>query len=136
MAFFERKDIGRIYVIRIELPDDTIVHKIGITRSDRTVDRMMEILRSWFIRFRFVPYSELRLDMKTFYPTEIEKHIHRMLRHKRFIPHMKVSGGSEMFVDIDEDRVLHYIRTFDDELAPKLKLKKEDYEVLGKWLSP
>ncbi len=34
MSFFVRKDIGRIYVLRMELPDGHIVHKIGMTKSD------------------------------------------------------------------------------------------------------
>lgn len=134
--FFERRDVGRIYVIRMELPDGLIVHKIGIVHTDRTLDRMMEILRSWFSRFRFVPYSELRLDMATSYPKELEAHLHNMLQHKRFIPHMKVNGGTEMFCDVDEFRLLHYIRTFNEDLAPKLNLTGPEYEILGQWLSP
>ena len=134
--FFERRDVGRIYVMRMELPDGLIVHKIGIVNTDRTLDRMMEILRSWFSRFRFVPYTELRLDMSTSYPKQLEAHIHNMLQHKRFTPHMKVNGGTEMFCDIDEFRVLHYIRTFNEDLAPVLDLTGPQYEALGQWISP
>ena len=136
MTFFARRDVGRVYVIRIELPDGLVVHKIGMTNSDRTVDRMMEILLSWFVRYRFVPYAEQKLDMSTSYPKELESHIHKMLSHKRFIPHMKVSGGTEMFCNIDEFRVLHYLRTFNESLAPELDLTSEEYEILGQWISP
>lgn len=136
MAFFERRDVGRIYVIRMELPDGIIVHKIGMTKSDRTVDRMLEILRSWFQRFRFIPYTELKLDMATSYPKELEAHVHNMLAHRKFIPHMKVNGGTEMFTGIDEFRVIHYIKTFNEDLAPRLNLTGPQYEQLGQWLSP
>ena len=136
MTFFTRKDVGRIYVIRIELPDGLVVHKIGMCSSDRSVDRMMEILRSWFTRYRFVPYTEQKLDMSTSYPKELEAHIHKMLAHRRFVPHMKVSGGTEMFCDIDEFRVLHYLKTFNEDLIPTLELTSPDYDILGKWLSP
>jgi hypothetical protein len=118
------------------LPDDLVVHKIGMTSSDRAVDRMMEILRSWFMRFRFVPYSELKLDMSTSYPKELEAHIHNMLAHKKFTPHMKVDGGTEMFNGIDEFRVLHYIRTFNDDVVPVMNLTGPDYEHLGQLISP
>ncbi len=134
--FFERRDVGRIYVIRMELPDGMIVHKIGIVNTDRALDRMMEILKSWFSRFRFVPYTELRLDMSTSYPKELEAHVHKMLAHKKFTPHMKVNGGTEMFAGIDEFRVLHYIRTFNEDLAPKLDLSEDDYKNLANWISP
>lgn len=136
MAFFTRRDIGRIYVIRMELPDGYVVHKIGMTKSDRALDRMMEILRSWFSRFRFVPYTELKLDMQTGYPAEIEKHIHKILAHKQFTPHMKTDGGTEMFISIDEFRVLHYLRTFNEDVVPTLDLSDEDYKNLGQLVSP
>lgn len=123
-------------MIRMELPDGFVVHKIGMTNSDRAVDRMMEILRSWFMRFRFVPYCELKLNMETGYPKQLEKHIHRILGHQQFTPHMKVEGGTEMFIGIDEFRVLHYLRTFNEDLAPKLKLTDENYKVLGQLISP
>lgn len=136
MAFFSKREIGRIYVIRIELPDNTVVHKIGMCNSNRATDRMMEILRSWFTRFRFVPYAELRLDMETSYPKEIEAHIHKILAHRRFTPHMKVSGGTEMFCNIDEFRVLHYLRVFNEDVAPIIDLSAENYKVLGQLISP
>lgn len=112
MAFFTRQDIGRIYVIKMVLPDETIVHKIGITKSDRVVDRMVEVLRSWFTKYRFVPYTELRLNQECPDPQKLEKHMHAILEPNRFIPDHKVDGGTEMFVDLDELRVLHYIRAY------------------------
>lgn len=119
------------------LPDDTVVHKIGMCNSNRSTDRMMEILRSWFVKFRFVPYSELRLDMQTHEPYKLEAHIHKVLKHKQFIPNHKVSGGEEMFIDIDELRVIQYLKHCNDspfELCTDLS--SADYENLGKFLSP
>jgi hypothetical protein len=135
--FFKRQDSGRIYVIRMKLPDGMTVWKIGMTERESAVDRMMELLRSWFVRFRFVPYSELRLDMHTGYPKQLETHIHRILGHKRFTPHMKVEGRTEMFTDIDEFRVLHYLRTFNDDVAPVIgEIDEDGYAALGRLISP
>ena len=137
MVFAKRQDIGRLYVIRMELPDSTIIHKIGMTNTPRSVDRMMEILRSWFMKFRFIPYSELRLDMECGNPRELEKHIHKILYEKQFIPNEKVEGGTEMFIDIDEFRVLHYLRQFDARNFDKpLNLADSDYQALGRLISP
>lgn len=137
MAFFKRQDIGRVYVIRMTLPGDVIVHKIGMCNSDRSTDRMMEILRSWFNRYRFVPYTELKLDMETNRPKELEAHIHKLLAHKQFIPNEKVSGGTEMFVEIDEFRIIHYLKTFNENLFDTpLNLSDVDYKHLGQLIAP
>jgi len=137
MSFFKRQDIGRIYVIKVTLPDDTVVYKIGMCNSGRSTDRMMEILRSWFTKYRFVPYTELKLDMETNKPKELESHIHKVLAHKQFIPNEKVSGGTEMFVEIDEFRVIHYLRAFNESLFDTpLNLSNEDYKHLGKLIAP
>ena len=39
--------VGRVYVFKFEL-EDTVVYKVGMCHSDRTVDRFMEVLRSYF----------------------------------------------------------------------------------------
>ena len=137
MSFFKRQDIGRVYVIRLTLPGSVIIYKIGMCNSNRSVDRMMEILRSWFNRYRFVPHSELKLDMETGRPLEIEAHIHKCLAHKKYAPSEKVSGGTEMFIDIDEFRVLQYLRHCNDNLFDNpLGLTDIDYKHLGQFLSP
>ncbi len=119
------------------LPGNIIVHKIGMCNSSRSTDRMMEILRSWFVKFRFVPYSELKLDMETGRPLEIEAHIHKCLGHKKYAPGEKVSGGTEMFVGINEFRVLQYLRNCNDSLFDNpLGLSNKDYKHLGQLLSP
>ena len=51
MAFFKRRDIGRVYVIKMVLPDQSVIHKIGMTNSDRATDRMMEILRIFLEKY-------------------------------------------------------------------------------------
>jgi len=134
--FFTKKELGRIYVLRMTLSEGKIIHKVGMTNSNRSVDRMMELLRSWFIRFRYVPYTVLKLDMECGRPKELEAHIHKVLAHKKFIPHMKVEGRTEMFTGIDELRLLQYIRVFNEDHFPKLKLTDENYRILGKRIAP
>lgn len=112
MTFFKRQDLGRLYVIRMTMPGGEVVHKIGMTHSNRATDRMMEILRSWFNQFRFVPHSELRLDMECSNPAELETYIHHLLAPNQFIPTHKVSGGTEMFVDLNELRLINYLKSY------------------------
>jgi hypothetical protein len=52
--------------------------------------------------------------MECGYPKKLEQLIHRILRSKRYTPRYKVDGATEMFVDIDEFRLLHYLRSFND----------------------
>lgn len=137
MTFFTRQDIGRVYVIRMLLPDNSIIHKIGMCKSARSVDRMMEILRSWFTKYRFVPYSELRLDMECSHPQELETYIHRVLKARRFKPFEKVDGGTEMFKNVNEQRLIHHLRQFNvGNFDTPLGLTDADYNALGRLIAP
>ncbi len=113
-------------MIRMCLPDDTVVHKIGICNSNRATDRMMEILRSWFTKFRFVPYSELKLDMECQDPLKLEQFIHWILVDNRFEPNHKVEGGTEMFIDLDELRVIWFLRSYNRSMYTEPPAMTED----------
>lgn len=130
MAFFKRMDIGRIYVIKLVLPDGLVVHKVGMCNSSRSTDRMMEILRSWFNKFRFVPYAELRLDMECHNPRKIEAYIHKILRPVSFTPTYKVQGHTEMFCSLDETKLICFLKSvnnsvhneFEDLTTPQCRI--------------
>lgn len=98
---------------------------------------MLEILRSWFTKYRFVPYTELKLDLSCDMPDELEKHIHKVLKSKRFVPNEKVDGGTEMFTDIDEFRVINYLRQFNtDNFLNPTTLSESDYQKICQLISP
>lgn len=111
MSFFQRQDIGRLYVVKLVLPNDTVVHKVGMCYSARSTERMMEILKSWFSSYRFVPYTELKLDMQCNNAVQIETYIHKILRSVSFEPTFKVDGSTEMFVGVNEKRLLWFLRS-------------------------
>lgn len=104
---------GRIYLLRMILDDKEVVHKIGMCYTPRSTDRMMEILRSWFMKYRYVPETRLRLDHETKTPYELEKHIHDVLSDFKWMPDKKVDGRQEMFKGFDEEEVIAYIKTFE-----------------------
>lgn len=137
MTFFTARDLGRIYVIRMELPDDTVIHKIGITHTPRATDRLMAVLRSWFTRFRFVPYSELRLDLACENPKKLESYLHWILQNNRFEPNYEVEGHTEMFIGVNEIRLICFIRAYvaSSYVVPPL-LTEEGRIVLNKLLAP
>jgi len=129
---------GRVYVLRLELPDNLIVHKIGMTHSPRSADRMMEILRSWFMQYRYVPRTELRLDKETGVPRLLEKHMHTILAEWKWVPDKKVDGGQEMFTGLDEEVVLDYLKNFDyqDLLVNCTSIATVDYDYIQTQLPP
>ena len=129
--FFTRREIGRVYVIRMTLPCGTKVLKVGMTNSNRATDRVFEILRSWFNSFRYVPHTSLRLDHECYDPAKVETFIHKVLGRYAYDPGMKVQGYTEMFVGINELKLLHFIKN--TEMVPE-GLSGADYRILGKLL--
>lgn len=142
MKFFKKQNIaeipiGRVYVIKLTLPNGDIVHKIGMTHSARSTDRMMEILRSWFTAYRYIPHTELRLDKETGVPLLLEKHMHEVLKEWKYIPDKRVDGYQEMFIDLDEDIVLDYLKHFDYKLLLNCTdIKIPDYNYIQSQINP
>ena len=102
---------GRLYMLQLTLDDKEVIHKIGMCYTPRSADRMMEILRSWFMQYRYIPRTELRLDYETKVPYELEKHIHEILQEFKWVPEKKVDGAQEMFKGIEEEEVIAYIKS-------------------------
>ena len=128
MTFFKKQEYGRLYVIKMVFTDGLVVFKIGMTNSDRATDRLMEILRSWFTYYRYIPYTELKLDREVINPAGVEKLAHKTLKDYRWFPRLKTSGSTEMFTGLNEHRLLHFLRNLEaDQTA-------EDIHILGKLL--
>jgi len=123
MALIKRREIetensdpyGRIYVIKMVLKDGTEVHKVGMvntSNTSRVTDRMMEILRSFFTVYRYVPYAELRRSKKVRIPYIVENYLHKVLADTKYTFDKKFSGSTECF-EIDEDSFLEYLDQWD-----------------------
>jgi len=142
MTFFNKQDpvektTGRVYVIKLTLPGNKVIYKIGMTHSPRSTDRMMEILRSWFMQYRYVPHAELRLDKETGVPLLLEKHMHEVLSEWKYVPDKKVDGAQEMFTDINEEYLLDYLKHFDYSLLLRCtKIKCQDYDYIHSQINP
>ena len=122
---------GRLYVLRFELDSGIVLHKVGMCKSNRTLDRMMEILRSFFTIYRYVPRVTLRKDMKTIVPLLVEKHMHNLLDEWSYRFEKNFDGSTEFFQDLDESVLLDYLSNFDyTELLKVDEMKTEDYEAI------
>ena len=141
MAFYSRSkgDVsekpskyGRLYVLKFTLDDGTVLHKVGMCNSDRSTDRMMEILRDFFVKYRYVPRCEMRRDKKTIVPLLLEKHMHSLLDEWSYSFDKKFNGSTEFFSDIDESILLDYLDNFDykELLRGKDSMNLVDYETI------
>lgn len=122
----EHEGEGRLYILRLTTKDNVVVNKIGMTNSPRSTDRMMEILRSWFVAYRYVPLCELRLDYSTGVPLLLEQHMHDVLKEFKWVPDKKVDGGQEMFTGLEESEVIDYVKNFDYSVLLKGKTTMEE----------
>jgi len=109
----DHNGLGRVYILEIRLSNNQIIYKIGMCKAPRSTDRMLEILRSWFMQYRYVPNTRCRLDYETGVPLLLEKHLHQLLSEWKWVPDKKVDGGQEMFKDIDVEEVISYVKDFD-----------------------
>ena len=141
MAFYTRAQgdvsekpskYGRLYVLKFILDDGTVLHKVGMCNSDRSTDRMMEILRDFFIKYRYVPRCEMRRDKKTIVPLLLEKHMHSLLDEWSYSFDKKFNGSTEFFSDINESILLDYLDNFDyrELLRGKDSMNLVDYETI------
>ena len=103
---------GRIYVLKVTLKCGKVVHKLGMCRSSRSVDRMMEIAYSFFKVYRYVPQIEMRRDKKVLVPLLVEQHMHRLLAEWSYRFDKKFGGSTEFFEDLDETVLLDYLDSF------------------------
>jgi len=103
---------GRLYVLKIILKNGQIVHKVGMCKSSRSIDRMMEIVYSFFKVYRYIPHTELRRDKKVLVPLQVEQHIHRLLKDYKYVFDKKFGGSTEFFIDLDEEVLLDYLDNF------------------------
>jgi len=106
-------EFGRLYVLRFEMRDGTILHKIGMCNSDRSVSRMMEILQSFFQQYRYIPSVTMRKNKKFLVPLLVEQHIHEVLDEFNFRFDKKFDGSTEFFGGLNEQVVLSYIDNID-----------------------
>ncbi len=105
-------EYGRIYILKVTLRCGKVLHKVGMCRSSRSVDRMMEIAYSFFKVYRYVPQIEMRRDKKVLVPLLVEQHMHRLLTEWSYKFDKKFGGSTEFFEDLDETVLLDYLDSF------------------------
>jgi hypothetical protein len=118
---------GRVFVFKITLKCGKVVHKVGMTHSDRATDRMFEVLRSFFNNYRYSPICELRRDKKVLIPLLVEKHLHELLDEWAYRFDKSFDGSTEFFYELDESVLLDYLDNFEYTNLLQVTSMKEDH---------
>lgn len=114
-----QEEYGRVYVLRIELDEGFTVWKIGKASDKSYVDRAMQVLRGFFMAYRYVPRTELRKAVRSRVPYLLETHMHHELKEFQYVFPKAFDGSTEFFRGLDEDVVLDYLSYFDyEQLLP------------------
>lgn len=100
----DTEDNCTLYVMKFVLDDGTIVHKIGITCIN-PVDRLMQILRSFFVTYRYTPRASIKRYRKVPGHFTKETQLHREFADfsHRFD---RIFDGCTEFFDVDQDTLL------------------------------
>jgi len=137
--FFTRKKLegkndgyGRLYVIKFEFDGGLVLHKVGMCNTNRTLDRLLEILRSFFVLKRYMPRVTIRKDKKTIAPLLVEKHMHGLLDEWNYDFGFRFDGSTEFFHSLDEEVLFDYLDNFDyrELLRTTVGMKREDYDAI------
>jgi len=141
MFKFKRKDVpiyevtkGRVYVFRLTINGEYI-YKVGMCHSDRTTDRFMEILKSYFHTYRYVPEAKILKYKEFSNPLLVEKHLHKELKEYSYKFPKKFDGSTEFFTEIDVAYLLQYIEDFTyNLLLDCTEISEDDYKAIQKEL--
>lgn len=91
-------------------------YKIGKTIKGRETDRLMEIIRGFFIKHRYTPYTKLLRFQSCSNAFEVETKLHRLFKDKKvYFEEKKSFGGSNEFFLLNEHELLKEY----DKLLPK-----------------
>lgn len=105
MFVVSTKDInnGILYLLEMHLEGKVLV-KIGVT-SRKIEDRVVEILTSYFYKYREFPYTRPKRFRETENVYSKETILHEYFSEYQYIPEFKFSGSTEIF-DVDLDIVV------------------------------
>jgi len=111
--------MDRVYIIKQRLHDDNInaIFKVGKSSGKNSVDRMMQLVRSYFMKYRYTPEFVLKRDRECQNAFAIETQLHQEFSQFRYYHDKAIDGKDEWFY-MREDLLL---RRYDELLPLKAK---------------
>lgn len=108
--------------MRFILPNK-VVYKIGMTTNPRATDRLMEIVRSYYNKYRETPIAKILRYRSCDNVFQVEAMLHRYFSDYQSEFEHKFDGCTECF-DIDEETVLDiYDRAREGETFENIHIK-------------
>jgi len=111
MAFLKRGESPskkrRLYLLEIEMPSGMQCVKIGVASGNNSLERMMQVNRDIFMKFRYTAKIGIKRDREVDADVvfKYETMLHRFFRDHQYIPPRKFDGSTELFAVPLEDAV-------------------------------
>ena len=100
------KDSGRLYLMKFYFRGvDAPVFKIGVTDRENATDRFFEVVRDFYVRYRYVPECGIKRDRKCKEAYMVEATLRRYFKEFQYVPEKKHDGSTELFL-VEEGRII------------------------------
>ncbi len=110
---------SRVYIMKFKMHEqNTWVYKIGKSSGKNSVDRMLQIARSFFMKYRYIPLMTLKRDREAPDAFTIETRLHQEFQEFKYYHDKPIDGKEEFFLLDREDTLL---RAYDNLLPAKGK---------------
>ena len=94
-----------LYVFKFILRDGKVIYKVGIT-CVQPIDRMLQVLRSFYMAYRYIPEATMKRFRKVDDHFEKETLLHREFKEYQCTFEKHFDGYSELF-EMCEDTLLN-----------------------------
>jgi len=126
----------KVYMMLFDI-DDSIYYKIGVTEHGDPIDRLLQIARSFYMKFRYIPSCTVKRFRSTTIAYKAESKLHKLLKEYKLEldPDDTFDGCTEFFTDIPQDKIIKLYEEVLDKAKLYDKYIKEiaEYDRLPDW---
>jgi hypothetical protein len=97
-----------VYILKVQLSDGQILYKIGVTKDKRHMDRMLEVLKGFFVKYRYIPFTSIKRFRVFPDAYEVERLLHSKYKDLQYCFDKKFCGCTEFFTINDEQELLDF----------------------------
>jgi len=97
-----------VYILKVQLATGQVLYKIGVSKEKRHMDRMMEVLKDFFIKYRYVPFTSMKRFRVFPDAYEVERILHQRYKEYKYTFDKKFCGCTEFFTIGNEEDLLEF----------------------------
>lgn len=104
---------NRLYVFKMKLMDTngSYIYKIGKSSGKNSVDRMMQVIKSFHTKYRYTPYMSIKRDRPCADAFKFEAELHNHFKDNKYYFDKNIDGKTEWFYIEREDELLEVFDT-------------------------